>query len=98
MQYSKNQDFAQLVPLFDRLRALAEHGDGFATVPRSEAFGSAIHDLAQPFRSIVPIVETMWIQALDARGLMRRLRCRGLNVVHKGISHAESPTVRRRHR
>jgi hypothetical protein len=47
---TKKQHFAQLLPLFDRLRALAEHGDGFTIVPRAEAFGSAIHDLAQPSR------------------------------------------------
>jgi hypothetical protein len=50
MQCSKNQHFGQLVPLFDRLRALAEHADGFTIVPRAGAFGSAIHDLAQPSR------------------------------------------------
>jgi hypothetical protein len=49
MQCSKNHHFSQLVALFDRLRALAEHGDGFTIVPRAETFGSAIFDLAQPF-------------------------------------------------
>jgi hypothetical protein len=54
---SKNQHFAQLVALFDRLRSLAEDGDGFTIVPRAEAFGSAIHDLAQPLPGTAAIVD-----------------------------------------
>jgi hypothetical protein len=53
----QKQHFAQLVALFDRLRALAEHGDGFTIVPRAEAFGSAIHDLAQPLPGTAAIVD-----------------------------------------
>jgi hypothetical protein len=43
--------------LFDRLRLLAENGDGFTIVPRAEAFGCAIHDLAQPFPGTATIIE-----------------------------------------
>jgi hypothetical protein len=57
MQCSKNQHFAQLVPLSDRLRSLAEDGDGFTIVPRAEAFGNTIHDLAQPILGTATIVD-----------------------------------------
>jgi hypothetical protein len=46
-----------LAALFDRLRALAEHGDGFTIVPRAEPFGSTIHDLAQPIPGTATIID-----------------------------------------
>jgi Na+/H+-dicarboxylate symporter len=46
-----------LVALFDRLRSPAEHGDGFTIVSRAEAFGSAIHDLAQPLSGTATIID-----------------------------------------
>jgi hypothetical protein len=39
-----------LVALFDRLRPLSEPDDGVTIVPRGEAFGGAVQDLAQTSR------------------------------------------------
>jgi hypothetical protein len=46
-----------LVALFDCLRSLPEPGDGVTMVPRAEAFGGAVQDLAQPIPGTVPIID-----------------------------------------
>jgi hypothetical protein len=42
---------------FARLRSLPEPGDGVTIVPRAEAFGGAVQDLAQPIPGTVPIID-----------------------------------------
>ncbi len=46
-----------LVALFDRLRSLPEPVDGVTIVPRAEAFGGAVQDLAQHIPGTVPIID-----------------------------------------
>ncbi len=46
-----------LVALFHRLRSLPEPVDGVTIVPRAEAFGGAVQDLAQHIPGTVPIID-----------------------------------------
>ena len=57
MRCSENQRSAQFVALFDRLRCLPEPGEGVTIVPRAEAFGGAVQDVAQPIPGTVPIID-----------------------------------------
>src|SRR5216684_7246911 len=46
-----------LVAPFDRLRSLPQPVDGVTIVPRAEAFGGAVQDLAQHIPGTVPIID-----------------------------------------
>jgi hypothetical protein len=39
------------------MRALAEHGDGFAIVPRAEAFGDTVHNRAQLIPGTATVID-----------------------------------------
>jgi len=81
-----------LLTLFDRLRSQPDPGKDVTTVPRAEACGAAVHDLAQPLPGTITIrISSARLPNLTCRPRRQRARASGASSNSPNLSR--SPTA-----